>query len=138
MPQTTVMLFRQTDGTIPMLEWLENLERRDPRGHAKCLERILSLENLGNELRRPLADNLGDGIFELRARAGNVQHRILYFFSGRNEAVLSHGVTKERKVDPDDIEKAVKHKKLVAQNKARHTAEWSENDDDEAEDDDNG
>ena len=38
----------------------------------------------GHELRRPEADFLRDGIYEL-----------LYFFHGQNVAVLAHGLTKE-------------------------------------------
>jgi hypothetical protein len=34
-------------------------------------------------LRRPHADYLEDGIYELRWRNGTVQYRILYFFHGR-------------------------------------------------------
>jgi hypothetical protein len=128
MPQTTVLLFRRANGKVPLLEWLDALETRDPRGHAKCLQRILLLASLGNELRRPHADSLRDGIHELRIRAGNVQHRILYFFCGQNEAALSHGLTKEGKIDAKDIDAAVKHKRLVANDRNKYTAEWAEED----------
>jgi hypothetical protein len=38
---------------------------------------------MGHELRRPEADFLRDGIYELRASLGGVHHRILYFFLPR-------------------------------------------------------
>ena len=50
----------------------------------------------GFELRRPMADLLEDGIYELRVRVGKVNYRILYFFHGRNVAILTHAMTKER------------------------------------------
>lgn len=129
MPQTIIRLFRQANRQVPLLNWLNDLEKRDPRGFEKCLERILSLESFGHELRRPLADALRDGIRELRVRAGNVQHRMLYFFSGKNQAVLSHGLTKEGKVDDAEIDKALKHKKLVDSDLDRYTADWVEDED---------
>ena len=36
----------------------------------------------GHELRRPKADFLRDGIYELRAREGRANYRVLYFFHG--------------------------------------------------------
>ena len=41
------------------------------------------LSQLGHELRRPLADYLDQGIYELRARIGQVNYRILYFLYGQ-------------------------------------------------------
>ncbi|MEH1871881.1 type II toxin-antitoxin system RelE/ParE family toxin [Nostoc sp.] len=38
------------------------------------------LAEYGFELRRPAADLLRDGIYELRAKHVRVQYRILYFF----------------------------------------------------------
>jgi phage-related protein len=124
MPQTAVRLFREADGRIPLTDWLDNLEESEPKAFRKCLQRILLLEQFGYELRRPLADTLRDGIYELRIRHGNVHYRILYFFFGPNLACLSHGLTKEGKVPDADIDLAVKRKKLVQQNPDKYTAEW--------------
>jgi len=62
---------------------------------------------LGHELRRPEADLLRDGIYELRARLGTVNYRILYFFHGRNVAVLAHAITKENEIPVVEINRAV-------------------------------
>lgn len=107
MPQTEILVYCKADGRSPMLEWLGVLERREPKAYAKCVERIGRLASFGNELRRPLADSLRDGIYELRADHGNVNYRILYFFRGRNVAVLSHGTPKEGVVPPGEIDKAI-------------------------------
>jgi phage-related protein len=98
MPQTTIRVFREANGTVPLEEWLKKLEEFEPRAHAKCLQRILLLSRLGNELRRPLADMLRDGIRELRAKKGRVNYRILYFFHGSHCVCLSHGFTKEGEI----------------------------------------
>ena len=54
-------------------------------------------------MRRPLADSLREDIYELRVRKGRLNYRILYFFHGRNVAILGHGLTKEDKVPKADI-----------------------------------
>ena len=81
------------------------------------------MREFGHELRRPAADMLRDGIYELRAKKGHVQYRLLYFFHGRNIAILAHGLTKEDRVPPMDIERAIKRKKLFEANPKAHTYE---------------
>lgn len=62
MPQTEVRAFRKSDGSIPVKDWLDDLEQAEPKTYAKCLARILELEESGNEIRRPHADYLRDNI----------------------------------------------------------------------------
>jgi hypothetical protein len=62
----------------------------------KCLARLLRLEELGHELRRPEGDYLRDDIYELRASLHGVHYRMLYFFHGTTAAIVSHGLIKER------------------------------------------
>jgi hypothetical protein len=125
MPPVEVRVFREADGTNYIEDWLDDLENSEPLAHQKCLAVILMLEEHGSALRRPYSGALGDGIFELRTRVGTVNYRILYFFSGRH-AVLSHGLTKEDKVPKSDIARAVRRRKLVQANPARHIAEWED------------
>jgi hypothetical protein len=49
------------------------------------------LREMGHELRRPEADFLRDGVYELRVSLQGVHHRILYFFHVTIAAVVSHG-----------------------------------------------
>jgi hypothetical protein len=86
MPQIEVVFYRDDDGSVPVLDWLDRL---DDRARAKCVVRIERLKELGHELRRPEADYLRDGIYELRIRLQSVSYRILYFFHGRTAAVLA-------------------------------------------------
>lgn len=92
MPQTEVRFFRNSATDSPvLLEWLKDLP---VKARVKCIERIDRLSELGHELRRPEADFLRDGIYELRVRHVTVNYRILYFFAGKQVVVLSHGFTK--------------------------------------------
>jgi phage-related protein len=123
MPQTEVLFYREADGSVPVREWLRELRRVDARAHAKCVAKIERLAELGHELRRPEADILRDGVYELRARRGRVNCRILYFFHGQNVAVLDHALTKEDKVPASEIDRAIRRKRAFEANPDRHTAE---------------
>lgn len=126
MPQTAILVYRKPDGTAPRKQWLADLKARELKAYDRCVQRILNLEQLGSELRRPLADMLRDGIRELRIKVGTVNYRILYFFCGSNVACLSHGFTKEAKVSDKDIALALKRKKLVESDPEKYTEEWEE------------
>jgi len=89
----------------------------------KCFLRLERLREAGHQLRRPEADFLRDGIYELRVSLQGVHHRILYFFDGTAAAVVSHGLIKERVVPPKVIDRAVERKKRFAVNPRRHTYE---------------
>lgn len=121
MPTTQVLFYCDADGRSPVVEWLEELRETDVRAYAKCVAVVDRLREAGFELRRPTADILRDGIYELRARKGNVNYRLLYFFHGRNVAILAHGLTKEDVVPPADIERAIRRKHVFEKSPAEHT-----------------
>jgi hypothetical protein len=101
---------------------MKQLLKQDRKGYANCVARIKQLANNGYELRRPAADYLRDDIYELRAKHVRVQYRILYFFHGRNIAILAHAITKEEAAVPDiDIERAIERKRLFVENPETHT-----------------
>src|SRR5580658_6415231 len=118
MPKTKVVFYKEDDGSVPMLEWLDSLQ---PKAIDKCTVRIQRLKEMGHELRRPEADFLRDGIYELRVRLQHVNYRMLYFFHGRIAAVISHGLVKEAEVPPKDIEKAIQKKQKFEQNRIAHS-----------------
>jgi phage-related protein len=118
MPRTKVVLYRDDDGTVPLLEWLDGLI---PRAQAKCRLKIERLVELGHELRRPEADFLRDGIYELRVSLGGQNYRLLYFFHGRTAAVVSHGLVKERAVPSREIDRAIERKKKFEKDPGKHT-----------------
>lgn len=76
---------------------------------------------MGHELRRPEADLLRDGIYELRVGLQGVNYRILYFFHARVAAVLAHGLVKERAVPSREIELAITRRRKFEQAPERHT-----------------
>lgn len=118
MPYTHVVYFQEADGSVPLLEWLDRLPEKV---RAKCYVRVERLREWGHELRRPEADLLRNGIYELRVRFGTVNYRMLYFFHGRGLAVLSHGLTKEQTVPDREITRALTHKTAFAEDPQQHT-----------------
>lgn len=126
MPKTHVAFYREADGEAPVVDWLRDLMETNAKAWSNCRARIELLAQLGHELRRPAADYLRDGVYELRAKQGHVQYRLLYFFHGRQVAILAHSLTKEDKVPAVEIERAITRKKLFEANPQTHTYE-SEN-----------
>jgi len=121
MPTTKVLFFQERDCHSPVLNWLTDLRRTDPKAFAKCIAVIDRLRALGHELRRPTADFLRDGLFELRARRGHVNYRLLYFFHGKAVAVLAHGVTKVDVISDADFERALRWKRAFEEDPDGHT-----------------
>lgn len=120
MPRTKVVFYQEDDATVPLLEWFDRLPTR---AQDKCRLKIERLEELGHELRRPEADYLRDGIYELRVSLQGVHYRMLYFFHGTTAAVLSHGTTKERRVPPREIDLTIRRKRLFEHDPTHHTHE---------------
>ena len=132
MPQATIVFYKETNGEVPVLDWLRALHWRDRRAYAACIARIQRLAAMGHELRRPEADYLRDGIYELRVRRGRVQYRILYFFHGQGLAVLAYALTKEGQVPPADLERAIRRKDAFTQEPETHSyAEELQHDEDD-------
>lgn len=127
MPQTELIFFQDEDGSVPVRDWLEELQKKNRRAFAKCVDKIGLLSELGHELRRPHADMLREGVYELRGRSGNMNYRILYFFHGQNVAVLAHALTKEAKVPVKDIDRAIERKKAFEKDAERHSYQEEEN-----------
>jgi phage-related protein len=120
MPTTRVVFYRDADGSIPVIDWLDKLPKK---ARDKCLLRLQRLRQLGHELRRPEADFLRDGIYELRVGMSGMNYRMLYFFHQNIAAVVSNGLVKEREVPPIEIERALLRKRLFNTNPSKFTAE---------------
>jgi phage-related protein len=122
MPPTEVQAFRDQNGEIPVQEWLDDIEQREPKAYQKCLARILELSSKGYEMRRPQADLLRQGIYELRATFSGTHYRMLYFFFGKSCIAVSHGITKEDRVPPKEIDLAIARMKLVKADPLKYTS----------------
>ena len=121
MPITQVIYFQNRDGKAPVRDWLSELKAQDVEAFAKCVARIGLLQASGHELRRPIADILTEGIYELRASKGRVNYRILYFFHGRNVAILANACTKEGEVPTVEIATALERKIAFLADPEKHT-----------------
>ena len=118
MPTIRVIFYQETAGSAPVLEWLDALP---PKAQDKCRVKIERLQDMGHELRRPEADLLRDGIYELRVGLQGINYRILYFFHEKVAAVLAHGLVKQRVVPPREIDEAIKRKQRYERDPGAHT-----------------
>lgn len=118
MPETTIVIYRDKNGYVPLLEWLDEQDRKV---RVKCIAVIDVLGAQGYEVRRPTGDYLRDGIYELRMRVGRVNYRILYGFCGTNAVLLSHGCTKEATMPSKEIERAIANLKAYRADPVSHT-----------------
>jgi phage-related protein len=117
-PRTLAVCYKNREGNVPVLEWLDLLPVKI---QDKCVVKIERLSELGHELRRPEADLLRNGIYELWVGWEGKNCLILYCFQGRIAAVLAHGIIKEREVPAKEIERALKRKRLFEQDPDGHT-----------------
>src|SRR3990167_563663 len=120
MPKIKVLFYKDEDGSVPVINWLDKLPSKALK---KCTIRIERLAELGYELRRPEADLLRDKIYELRIGLQGINYRILYFYHGTIAAMLAHGITKEQEVPSQEINKALERKRKFELNPEKHTYE---------------
>lgn len=94
-------------GRSPVREYLDALALKDRQ---KAAAYIRELKRQGHNLRRPMADYVGQGIYELRPGA----NRVFYFFFMRDSAILLHAIRKKTdKLPQRDIELCIKRKQKV-------------------------
>ena len=102
-----IYYFLDERGENPVKEFIKALSQDE---RAKVFAYISELKNQGHNLRRPLGDYLGQGIYELRPKA----NRIFYFFFLKNSAVLIHAIRKKTdKIPNRDFELCLKRKSEV-------------------------
>jgi phage-related protein len=118
MSHVKLVFFREIDGKVPLLDWFDTLPTKELD---KCRAWLKRLQAQGHELRRPTADYLRDGIYELRVGLRGMNYRMLYFFHGRELVVVSHGLQKERVVPSKEIDRAVDRMNQFRMDPIRHT-----------------
>ena len=89
-----VVYYFDEKGGNPVWEFISELSP-DERG--KCFEYIAYLEEMGEQVRRPVGDYLSGKLYELRPK----QTRIIYFFMLKDYAVLVHAFRKKTNAVPD-------------------------------------
>ena len=121
MTQIDVVFYQADDGSVSALDALIDLQKSDPKVALKFQALIEALAEQGYNLMRPMVGNLRDGISELRGKVKGVNHRILFFYGGEKIAVLSHHITKEKRVPPKEIDLAVRRKAKFEKDPEKHT-----------------
>jgi phage-related protein len=106
------VVFFQTDtGNEPVREWLKELSKDD----CKVIGTDILTVQYAWPVGKPLVDNLGDGIWEVRSRLDNRIARTL-FAMVEQEIVLLHGfIKKQQKTPPAELDLAKKRKKQYLQ-----------------------
>lgn len=90
--------FYETEAdNAPVLEWIEGMPEDD---QGLALWHMDQLARLGIEARAPLVKPLGSKLFELRWKASDKQHRIIYFAASSRTFVMLHGFIKKRQTTP--------------------------------------
>lgn len=94
MGRKAVVYYPDARGQMPALDFLRALDRPEQQ---KVWAYLSYLEEQGEGLRRPIAEYLGEKLYELRPK----QIRILYAFVGPEYAVILHAFRKKRGMVPD-------------------------------------
>lgn len=94
-------------GRRPVKEFINALSQKE---QAKVIAYLEELKAQGHNMRRPMADYLRDGIYELRPK----YDRIFYFFYMRDKVVLVHAIRKlALRVPETDLALCIKRKGAV-------------------------
>lgn len=103
-----IVFYETDDGYAPVEDFLSSLS---DKMRARAFWVIDCLKTYGSDIREPYSKHLGDGIFELRIKAGNDISRILYFFFFGDTAVLTNGfIKKTQKTPSGEIEKSRRYR----------------------------
>ncbi|MFH1868342.1 MAG: type II toxin-antitoxin system RelE/ParE family toxin [Candidatus Omnitrophota bacterium] len=104
---SSVYYYIDDRGNNPVKAFITSLPLKD---RAKVFAYIEELKQQGHNLRHPLADYLGHGIYELRPK----HNRVFYLFFMKENAVLVHAIKKETdKIPKNDSQLCIKRKNQV-------------------------
>ena len=107
-----VVFFKTDTGNEPVRDWLKSLSKDD----CKTIGTDILTVQYAWPIGKPLVDNLGDGIWEVRSRLDNRIARTLFAMVDQ-EIVLLHGfIKKTHKTPEDELELAKKRKRQYLSN----------------------
>jgi phage-related protein len=107
-----VVFFKTETGNEPVREWLKGLSKEDRKVIGADILTVQYAWPVG----KPLVDNLGDGLWEVRSRLDNRIARTLFALVDQ-EIVLLHGfIKKQQKTPQGELELAKKRKKQYQAN----------------------
>ena len=102
-----VVFYQTSTGHEPVREWLKTLSKEERKTVGSDILSVQYVWPVG----KPLVDNLGDGIWEIRSRLQNRIARTLFAVVDE-EIVLLHGfIKKQQKAPLQELELAKKRKK---------------------------
>ena len=102
-----IYYFIDERGQKPVKEFIDRLSWKE---QAKVMAYLVELRQQGHNLRRPMADYIGDGIYELRPK----DNRIFYFLFLKDNVVLLHALRKKTdKIPTGDLALCFKRKSQV-------------------------
>ena len=100
----SIYFYVDARGNSPVREFIKSLPLKE---RTKIDAYIQELQNQGSNLRRPMADYIGDEIYELRPG----HNRVFYFFFLRENAVILHAIRKKTdKIPLNDLDLCHKRK----------------------------
>jgi phage-related protein len=102
-----LFFFKTATGNEPVREWLKAMAKEDSKTIGADILTVQYAWPVG----RPLVDNPGEGIWEVRSRLENRIARTLFAVVDQ-EIVLLHGfIKKQQKTPADELELAKKRRK---------------------------
>ena len=106
-----VVFFKTDTGHEPVREWLRDLSKED----CKIIGTDILTVQYAWPIGKPVVDNLGDGIWEVRSRLDNRIARTLFAVVNQ-EIVLLHGfIKKQQRTPSDELDLARKRMKQYLQ-----------------------
>ena len=102
-----VVFFKTDAGNEPVRDWLKELSKDD----CKVIGTDILTVQYAWPVGKPLVDNLGDGIWEVRSRLENRIARTLFALIDQEIVLLNGFIKKQQKTPPDELELAKKRKK---------------------------
>jgi phage-related protein len=107
----TIEFFEKDNGRCPTDDFLDELSPKTELPYIR--NRFDQLAEIGNKLKWPIVEHLGDGIYELRVKANRVQFRFFYFFFIGDTIVVTHGIKKKtQKVPEPEIKRAKEYRRI--------------------------
>ena len=107
-----VVFFKTGSGNEPVREWLKDLPKED----CKVIGADILTVQYAWPVGKPLVDNLGEGIWEVRSRLNNRIARTLFAVVDEEIVVLHGFIKKPQKTPQDELDLAKKRKKQYLQN----------------------
>src|ERR1700733_1498155 len=102
-----VIFFATEAGNEPVRQWLQDL----PKEERKTIGADILSVQYAWPVGKPLVDNLGDGIWEIRSRLPNRIAPMMFSVIDEEIVLLHAFIKKQRRTPPDELALAKKRKK---------------------------